>query len=37
VITHEVAITDVARVPELIDAYAAKIVEIGPSPMKAFA
>jgi quinone-modifying oxidoreductase subunit QmoB len=36
VVTHEVAITDVARVPELIDAYAAKIAEIGLSPMKAF-
>jgi quinone-modifying oxidoreductase subunit QmoB len=37
VVTHEVAITDVARVPQLIDAYAAKIAEIGLSPMKGFA
>jgi quinone-modifying oxidoreductase subunit QmoB len=37
VVTHEVAITDVARVPELIDAYAAKIAQIGLSPMKGFA
>jgi quinone-modifying oxidoreductase subunit QmoB len=37
VVTHEVAITDVARLPRLIDEYAAKIGEIGLSPMKAFA
>lgn len=37
VITHEVAITDIARLPQLIDEYAAKIAEIGMSPMKGFA
>ena len=37
VATYEVAIADIERVPLLIDAYAAKIREIGMSPMKAFA
>ena len=37
VISHEVAITDMARVPQLINDYAAKIKEIGMSPMKGFA
>ena len=37
VATHEVAITDIERVPQLIDDYAAKIREIGLSPMKGFA
>jgi quinone-modifying oxidoreductase subunit QmoB len=37
VVTHEVAITDIARIPQLIDEYAAKIKEIGMSPMKGFA
>jgi len=37
VATHEVAITDIERVPQLIDGYAAKIKEIGLSPMKGFA
>ena len=37
VATHEVAITDIERVPQLIDGYAAKIREIGLSPMKGFA
>jgi len=37
VVTHEVAITDIARVPQLIDQYVAKIQEIGMSPMKGFA
>jgi quinone-modifying oxidoreductase subunit QmoB len=37
VATHEVAITDIERVPQLIDEYAAKIREIGLSPMKGFA
>ncbi len=37
VITHEVAITDIARVPQLIEAYVARIQEIGMSPMKGFA
>ncbi len=32
----EVAITDIARVPELINDYAAKIKEIGMSPFKGF-
>jgi quinone-modifying oxidoreductase, subunit QmoB len=35
--TYEVAITDVDRVPKLIDEYAAKILEIGMSPLKGFA
>ncbi len=34
---YEVAITDVARVSQLIDEYVAKILEIGMSPMKGFA
>jgi quinone-modifying oxidoreductase subunit QmoB len=37
VATYEVAITDIERVPRLIDEYVAKIQEIGMSPMKAFA
>jgi quinone-modifying oxidoreductase, subunit QmoB len=37
VVTHEVAITDGARVAKLIDDYAAQIKEIGMSPMKGFA
>jgi quinone-modifying oxidoreductase, subunit QmoB len=37
VISHEVAITDMARVPQLINDYAAKISEIGMSPLKGFA
>ena len=37
VISHEVAITDIARVPQLINDYAAKINEIGMSPLKGFA
>ena len=37
VTTCEVAITDVARVAQLIDDYAAKIREIGMSPLKGFA
>jgi len=37
VTTCEVAISDIARIPQLIDAYAAKIKEIGMSPMKGFA
>jgi quinone-modifying oxidoreductase subunit QmoB len=37
VMTYEVAITDVDRVPQLIDDYAAKIAEIGMSPLKGFA
>ena len=37
VISHEVAITDMARVPQLINDYAAKINEIGMSPLKGFA
>jgi quinone-modifying oxidoreductase subunit QmoB len=32
-----VAITDVERVPRLIEEYVAKIQELGPSPMKGFA
>jgi len=36
VATYEVAITDSARVAKLIDEYAAKINEIGMSPMKGF-
>jgi quinone-modifying oxidoreductase subunit QmoB len=36
VATYEVAITDIDRVPKLIDEYAAKINEIGMSPMKGF-
>jgi quinone-modifying oxidoreductase subunit QmoB len=37
VVTHEVAITDIERLPKLIDEYVAKINEIGMSPMKGFA
>ncbi|MDE2398300.1 MAG: FAD-dependent oxidoreductase [Burkholderiales bacterium] len=37
VVMHEVAITDVERVPRLIDEYVARILEIGMSPMKGFA
>jgi quinone-modifying oxidoreductase subunit QmoB len=36
VITHEVAITDNARVAEYINDYVKKILEIGMSPMKGF-
>jgi len=36
VATYEVAISDIERVPRLIDEYAAKIKEIGMSPMKGF-
>jgi len=35
--TYEVAISDIQRVPKLINDYAAKINEIGMSPMKGFA
>ena len=34
--TYEVAITDIQRVPQLINDYAAKIVEIGMNPFKGF-
>ena len=34
--TFEVAITDIERVPQLINDYAAKIQEIGMSPLKGF-
>ncbi len=37
VATYEVAISDIERVPRLVDEYAAKIKEIGLSPMKGFA
>jgi quinone-modifying oxidoreductase subunit QmoB len=37
VVSHEVAITDVERLPRLIDEYVAQIVAIGMSPMKSFA
>ena len=37
VATYEVAITDMARVPRLIDEYAAVIGKIGLSPLKGFA
>ena len=37
VASYEVAITDIARVPQLINDYVAKIQEIGMSPMKGFA
>jgi quinone-modifying oxidoreductase subunit QmoB len=36
VASYEVAITDIARVPRLINDYVAKINEIGLSPMKGF-
>ncbi len=37
VVSHEVAITDIERLPRLIDDYVAQIVAIGMSPMKGFA
>ncbi|MBK6862789.1 MAG: hydrogenase iron-sulfur subunit [Ideonella sp.] len=37
VVSHEVAITDIERLPKLIDDYVAQIVAIGMSPMKGFA
>jgi quinone-modifying oxidoreductase subunit QmoB len=37
VATCEVAITDIARLPQLIDDYARTIERIGLSPMKGFA
>jgi quinone-modifying oxidoreductase subunit QmoB len=37
VTSHEVAITDIERLPRLIDEYVATIVGIGMSPMKGFA
>jgi quinone-modifying oxidoreductase subunit QmoB len=37
VATYEVAITDLERVPRLIEEYAAVIDKAGPSPMKGFA
>ncbi len=37
VVTQEVAITDVERLPAIIDNYVEKILEIGMSPMKGFA
>jgi quinone-modifying oxidoreductase subunit QmoB len=37
VASYEVAITDIERVPQLINEYAEKIKEIGMSPMKGFA
>ena len=37
VVSCEVAITDIARVPQMINDYAAKINEIGMSPLKGFA
>jgi quinone-modifying oxidoreductase subunit QmoB len=37
VATFDVAITDIERVPQLINDYAARIVAIGMSPMKGFA
>ena len=37
VATYEVAITDIERLPTLINEYAAKIAEIGMSPLKGFA
>jgi quinone-modifying oxidoreductase subunit QmoB len=37
VVSHEVAITDIERLPQLIDDYAATIQRIGLSPMKGFA
>ncbi|HEC12000.1 MAG TPA: FAD-dependent oxidoreductase [Acidiferrobacteraceae bacterium] len=36
VATHEVAITDIQRVPELINAMAAKVEELGMNPFKDF-
>jgi len=37
VVNHEVAITDIERLPRLIDDYVAQITAIGMSPMKGFA
>jgi quinone-modifying oxidoreductase subunit QmoB len=37
VASYEVAITDIARVPQIINEYVARIQEIGMSPMKGFA
>jgi quinone-modifying oxidoreductase subunit QmoB len=37
VATYEVAITDIERLPRLIDEYAKTIERIGLSPMKGFA
>ena len=37
VVSHEVAITDIERLPRLIDDYVAQITAIGMSPMKGFA
>lgn len=37
VVSHEVAITDVERLPRLVDEYVAQITAIGMSPMKGFA
>ena len=37
VVNYEVAITDIQRVPQLINDYAAVIEKIGMSPMKGFA
>ncbi len=37
VVSFEVAITDIERLPRLIDEYVAQIVAIGMSPMKSFA
>ncbi len=37
VVSHEVAITDIERLPRLINDYVAQITEIGMSPMKGFA
>jgi quinone-modifying oxidoreductase subunit QmoB len=36
VVTHEVAITDNARVAQLINDYVAQLNDLGPSPMKGF-
>ncbi|MBK9136633.1 MAG: hydrogenase iron-sulfur subunit [Betaproteobacteria bacterium] len=37
VVSHEVAITDIERLPKLINDYVAQITAIGMSPMKGFA
>jgi len=37
VVNHEVAITDIERLPRLINDYVAQITAIGMSPMKGFA
>jgi quinone-modifying oxidoreductase subunit QmoB len=34
--TYEVAITDIARIPQLINEYAQTIERIGPNPFKGF-